>query len=150
SDPTQQRLQKGDWEVAGALAGTQRKLEVDRLKQIAAFIETMEATFPNSIILAVDEASATDDTTPTWIITPSNGADLGTLAIPHGARKARVVDGQHRLYAFTLADSDISANFKLLCAVFFGIPDPMQAFIFATINTNQIPVRRGLAMNLYG
>lgn len=150
TDPAQQPQPKVDWELAGALAGTQRKLEGERLKQIAAFIDTLEATFPNSIILAVDEASANEDALPTWTIVAGEGGQIGKLSVPQGARKARVVDGQHRLYAFTLVDPDTSKNFELLCAVFFGIPDPMQAFIFATINTNQKPVRRGMAMNLYG
>lgn len=138
-----------DWAMAGELEGTQRKLEAVRLKEIAAFIKTIEATFPNSVILSVDDASATEEAGRPWVI-QETPAGRWTLTIPQGAQRARVVDGQHRLYAFSGVDPDVARDFELLCAVFVGLPDPIQAFVFATINTNQKPVRRGLAMNLYG
>lgn len=138
-----------EWLKAGALEGTQRVLELPRLKQIAAFIRTLEATFPNSIILSVDEASAVEDDGDPWQIEAHGREGFATLRIPENGFKARVVDGQHRLYAFAM-EGDEPVDFDLVCAVFFGLPRPMQAYVFATINTNQKPVRRGLAMNLYG
>lgn len=138
------------WNV-GKLEGTQRPIERDRLKRIAAFIGTIDATFPNAIILAVPDAGMVQDG-------PGAGLDWEagelsgrlTLSLPVGARRAFVVDGQHRLYAFPNAQLEPGARFDVVCSVFFALPRPIQAMIFATINTNQKPVRRGLAMNLYG
>ena len=41
-------------------------------------------------------------------------------------------------------------EFELLCSVFFDMPSTVQAFVFATINTTQKAVRRGMALHLYG
>lgn len=139
--------EKSGWSAAGTLGGTQRALERPRLLQISSFLNTFEATFPNSIILSVEEESSVEDG-GAWRIEPGGTGGCAKLTIPRDGRKARVVDGQHRLYAFSVGAAP--ADFDLLCAVFFGLADPMQAYIFATINTNQKPVRRGLAMNLYG
>ncbi|MDP3156603.1 MAG: DGQHR domain-containing protein [Archangium sp.] len=139
---------KPGWPMAGKLAEAQRAPDEKRMKQIAAFIGTFDATFPNSIILAVDDASGDDDVAAPWKI-EVGPKGLATLSIPEGARQASVVDGQHRLFAFDFV-KEPPDRFDLLCAIFFGLPEPVQAFVFATINTNQKPVRRGLAMNLYG
>jgi DNA phosphorothioation-associated DGQHR protein 1 len=156
-DPASRRNPR-DWELAGDLVGNQRPLEEVRLKDIGRYIETVESTFPNSIILAapsleseaVDVASGNGKGSRPWrIVEAKNSPNSWTLTIPEQALKASVVDGQHRLYAFTRT-KESSQDFELLCSIFFDLPYQMQALIFATINTNQKAVRRGLAMNLYG
>lgn len=140
-----------EWKDVGRLEGTQRPIERDRLKAIGRFIATYDATFPNAIILAIPGSSMVPEGPGAgvdWEVRRSKGQVQ--LAIPVGARLAVVVDGQHRLYAFPGAELDNATPFDVVCSVFFDLPRPMQAMIFATINTNQKPVRRGLAMNLYG
>ncbi len=147
-----------DWRAAMKLLGNQRPLEEARLKTIATYIDTVESTFPNSIILAASsEASPTggfDDEIDRqagrnpWGVAPT---DEGyRLTIPQNPRLASVVDGQHRLYSFLKSRIEGRSDFYLLCSIFFELPQAMQAMVFATINTNQKPVPRSLALNLYG
>jgi DNA phosphorothioation-associated DGQHR protein 1 len=141
-----------EWQKAGKLRGNQRPLEKSRLIEIAKYIGTVESTFPNSIILAAPTLGeeGTPESSAPWAIDGKPGADMGTLTIPSAPLLASVVDGQHRLYAFTqLSDADL-LDTQLVCAVFFDLPIQMQAMVFATINTNQKAVRRGLALNMYG
>jgi DNA phosphorothioation-associated DGQHR protein 1 len=147
------RHDSDEWRTAIKLLGNQRPLAETRLKKISAYIDSIESTFPNSIILAANVAPLVGSAPnavhgPDWRIEGDLGKER--LIIPQGARLASVVDGQHRLYAFLRASSEARKSFHLICSIFFDLPEPMQALVFATINTNQTPVRRGLALNLYG
>ncbi|WP_246728608.1 DGQHR domain-containing protein [Rhizobium leguminosarum] len=158
--------------------GTQRLQDPRRLKAIAAYINQVDATFPNSIILAAnfrkdeprvegdrdtdlpgegDEPTADAEFAKRWSIealpiTNGQGEVIGEtyeLVIPSAEQLARVIDGQHRLFAFAEAAPD-RLDQQLLCAVFIDLPAPMQATIFATINSNQKPVDKSLTYELFG
>lgn len=143
---------KGEWERAIKLLGNQRPIHKERLEEVAKYIDGREATFPNSIIIAAnsaneDDGDATEDKQPWRLV--QKGSEY-QLVIPENPKLASVVDGQHRLYAFLKSTIPERQEFELLCSVFIDMPQPVQAMVFATINTNQKPVRRGLALNLYG
>lgn len=158
--------------------GTQRLQDPRRLKAIAAYINQVDATFPNSIILAAnfrkddprvegdrdtdlagegDEPTADAELAKRWYVEASpvlnpDGEIVGEtyeLVIPTQEQLARVIDGQHRLFAFAEATPD-RLDQQLLCAVFIDLPAPMQATIFATINSNQKPVDKSLTYELFG
>lgn len=148
-DPKFQEANSDEWREALRVIGTQRTLEQRRLREIGAYIDTRDSTFPNAIILAANSEEHGDDTDEFSGAPWELNRKKGELTIPQSAAKARVVDGQHRLYGFLFSESK-REDFGLLCAVFFGLPAPLQALLFATINTNQKPVRRGMALNLYG
>lgn len=160
------------------VSGTQRLQDPKRLGVIADYIEQVDATFPNSIILAAnfrkddprvegdvdsdlpdepDEAQAQAEYERRWRIesTPIFGEndeildETYELIIPTSEQLARVIDGQHRLFAFAEADP-ARLDDQLLCAVFMDLPPPMQATIFATINSNQKPVDKSLTYELFG
>jgi len=160
------------------VSGTQRLQDPKRLSVIADYIDQVDATFPNSIILAANfrrdeprvegdidsdlddepsEIEAQAEFSRRWSIDALpvlNAAgeaidETYELVIPTGERLARVIDGQHRLYAFAEADS-ARLDTQLLCAVFMDLPPPMQATIFATINSNQKPVDKSLTYELFG
>ena len=60
-----------------------------------------------------------------------------------------IIDGQHRLKSFELT-SDEFKDIELVCSIFFDLPMPYQAYLFATINGNQKKVDKSLALELFG
>ncbi|TNC99129.1 MAG: hypothetical protein FD121_367 [Gallionellaceae bacterium] len=133
--------------------GSQRLESKSRLKEIAKFIESTDATFPNSIILAAnydqEGVLIPNDSQECWKYSEANGHY--NLEIPLNYRSASIIDGQHRLHAFDqLSDDSPRRNMELLCVVFLELPSPYHAYIFATINFNQKKVDRSLAYELFG
>lgn len=138
-----------------SIFGTQRGENKKRLEEIASFIRTTEATFPNAIILAANydqEGRYIEENDPRrWSV---KGATDGSwmLHIPSSSeRSASIIDGQHRLHAFNkLPPNAAERSMELLCVVFLELPTPYHAYVFATINFNQKKVDRSLAYELFG
>lgn len=130
----------GDYE----LKGHQRKLLMERLKAIGRFIDTIEAAFPNSIILAANyhaSGELEDDEAKRWSVDlDRQNEPIGTLTIPSATKLAAIVDGQHRLFGFKEVSLEERRAMSLLCAIYLDLPQPFQAYLFATINSNQKPV----------
>ncbi len=142
--------ESGDYE----LKGHQRKLVKERLRTIGRFIDTVEAAFPNSIILAAnynESGKLVEDEAIRWSVefNQENEA-VGTLIIPSAAQLAAIVDGQHRLYGFKEVSLDERRAMPLLTAIYLDLPNPFQAYLFATINYNQKPVDKSQTYELYG
>ena len=142
--------ESGDYE----LKGHQRKLVKERLRAIGRFIDTVEAAFPNSIILAAnynESGELVEDEAVRWSVelTQENEA-VGTLIIPSADKLAAIVDGQHRLYGFKEASLEERRAMPLLTAIYLDLPNPFQAYLFATINANQKPVDKSQTYELYG
>ncbi|KAB2318672.1 DGQHR domain-containing protein [Betaproteobacteria bacterium SCN1] len=140
---------KGGYSIFGTQRGEDRK----RLDEIASFIRTTEATFPNSIILAANydkDGRYIDDEEIKWIVERSSDG-LCWIKIPTRERTASIIDGQHRLHAFDRLPADAKERkMELLCVVFLELPVPYHAYVFATINFNQKKVDRSLAYDLFG
>ena len=138
-----------------SIFGTQRGENKKRLEEIASFIRTTEATFPNAIILAANYDQEgryiEENDQRRWSV---NQASVGCwkLHIPSTSeRSASIIDGQHRLHAFNkLPLSAPERSMELLCVVFLELPTPYHAYVFATINFNQKKVDRSLAYELFG
>jgi DNA phosphorothioation-associated DGQHR protein 1 len=153
------------------LEGTQRFIKDKRLEDIAEYIERVDSTFPNAIILAanhnheygLDQRELDDmenekraekkqklnDSSLAWSVTEAKDGTY-TMTIPTEEKLAAIIDGQHRLFAFAEADFDSIKDINLLCSVFMDIPIPLQAQIFATINSTQKRVDRSLTYELFG
>lgn len=138
-----------------SILGTQRGENKKRLEEIASFIRTTEATFPNAIILAAnydpDGKYIEEDDVRRWSVKgKSDGPWM--LHIPSlSERSASIIDGQHRLHAFNKLPPDApERSMELLCVVFLELPTPYHAYVFATINFNQKKVDRSLAYELFG
>jgi len=136
------------------LQGHQRKLVDERLKAIGRYIDTVESAFPNSIILAAnynENGELVENEEQRWHVKfdqSDNG--VGRLIIPTAAKVAAIVDGQHRLHGFQKALNTERKKMPLLCAVYLDLPNPFQAYLFATINYNQKPVDKSQSYELYG
>ena len=134
-----------------SLLGAQRPSSKRRAKQIAEYIDTVEAAFPNSIILAanyIHNGEFQEDDKKRWKIRPV-GEKTYELIIPTSEPMASVVDGQHRLLGFDYCN-EARKSMELLCAVYMDLPHAYQAYLFATININQRKVNKSLAYEQFG
>jgi len=154
------------------LDGTQRLPQPKRLEPIAEFINRTDAAFPNAIILAAnfrkedglseDEPNSDDGEEPEedtgsaiasgvdrrWRVDQQEDGSY-LLTIPTSAKLAAIIDGQHRLFAFTRA-LPRRRDMSLICSIFLDLPKPYQAQLFATINSTQKPVDKSLTFELFG
>ena len=140
-------------DVGYGLAGSQRERVDRRLREIGRYINTREAAFPNSIILAANYRSdsgviETDDALR-WRVEELNADEGVRLIVPTDTPLAAIIDGQHRLFGFTRAETD-RHDMSILCSVFLDLPRPFQAYLFATINSTQKPVDRSQTYELFG
>ena len=135
--------------------GHQRKIDPKRIRAIGRYIETRDAVFPGTIILAANtrrEIGLIDPHDPSsWHIELDSGVDsaMCKIVVPTGEKLVAVVDGQHRLHGFEAVEEDLR-DMHLPCAVFMGLPTPQQAAVFATINYNQKQVNKSLTYELFG
>ena len=146
------RIEREDPMAGGyQTSGTQRESKDRRMRDIARYIKTVEASFPNSIILAANykkDGQLEDNEQYRWRVTEGE-SNCFRLTIPTDKELASIVDGQHRLLAFNYVEAE-RRDIELLCSVYFDLPRPYQMYIFATINTNQVKVDKSLSYELYG
>jgi len=129
------------------LTGTQRERKKSRIEEIKRYSETVDASFPNSIILGANfkpNGTMITEVEERWYI-EENG-DCKFLIIPTNKSLASIIDGQHRVYGFK--DSS-KKSMNLICSVFLDLPMPYHAQIFTNINMNQKRVDKNLAYNLF-
>ncbi|XUV82275.1 DGQHR domain-containing protein [Enterobacter sp. TMH.L2] len=130
------------------LVGNQRVTTRSRLEEIKRYTETVDASFPNSIILGVNYSSngtlVTDEAVRWDIEQKDNG--FYYLTIPTGEKLASIIDGQHRVFGFTNSNCK---DMELLCSVYLDLPLAYHGRIFTNININQRRVDKNLAYNLF-
>lgn len=83
-----------------------------------------------------------------WKVTNNHDGTFD-LEIPSEKKLAAIIDGQHRLMAFSHSNPD-TQNMELVCSIYLDLPKALQAQIFAVINSTQKPVDKSLTYNLYG
>jgi len=141
-------------DTKGNVQGNQRTQDEKRLRSIATYIESVEMAFPNSIILAANYTkygTISKDETERWRIIEDKKCNVYKIVIPKKIALAAIIDGQHRLKAFSFVkDEALVKSLQLVCSVYFDLPNSYQAFLFATINSNQKKVDRSLALEQFG
>ncbi|MEZ7008401.1 DGQHR domain-containing protein [Aeromonas sp. S13(2024)] len=140
------RLEKEDGRELDSYIGIQRPLSESRMKQINKYISNIDATFPNSIIVSINERDVRWDA-KTNIFTISYDDD-------NKSDIAKILDGQHRISGFTndnsyfITDDGDKQSFELLVTIFVNSDLSTQANIFATVNLAQTKVNRSLVYDL--
>lgn len=112
--------------------GVQRELRRDKVLQIKQYLSSIDATFPNSIIV---------NTTSEYILHESENI----LEIVVDETAFTIIDGQHRVEGFR--DNPVR-NFELIIAIFKDLKVDQQANIFSTINSQQTKVDPSLNLHL--
>lgn len=124
--------------------GIQRELNSSRVKKIAEYIQSVDATFPNSIIVAIDAKFI--------------NLDGGDLSISYGNKDkgkiAKILDGQHRLAGFEDTDfcftsqNNEEVDFEVLVTIFVEADLHTQSQVFTMVNQNQTKVNKSLVYDL--
>jgi DGQHR domain-containing protein len=125
--------------------GIQRPVNEQRIELLKSYVNYIDATFPSSIILAVDSEYANFDEKKN-VIQLSNtktGEKLPDTAIRN---LCRVIDGQHRIAGL---EGFHGEKFDVPVSLFIGSDISDQAYIFATVNLEQTKVNKSLAYDLY-
>ncbi|MAP18045.1 MAG: hypothetical protein CL626_03175 [Aurantimonas sp.] len=127
------------------MSGIQRGLSQTRVAEIAKYVETVDASFPNAFILNLNTEYLND--APKAL---HSGCDDNSfiycfdVAVSDEAFK--IIDGQHRLSGFEKADVE---TFDLIVAFFIDLPIEDQAYLFSTINVTQQKVNKSLVYDLF-
>ena len=133
------------------IAGIQRERSEGRIKQIKQYVNLDYATFPTSIIIAVEPEcveieAVSDDLEDIFILELSPFGDpTDDDHIP--LRKiAFIIDGQHRVAGLEgLVDG---REFDVNVSIFVGASDADKAEIFARVNQAQTKVNQSLVVDL--
>jgi DNA phosphorothioation-associated DGQHR protein 1 len=134
--------------VVNKLKGNQRVRTTKRLNEIKRYTETVDASFPNSIILGAnydEDGNLITNINDRWEVEEVGGG-FYNLIIPTDKMLASIIDGQHRVFGFQNSDAK---DMSLLCSVYIDLPLPYHASIFTNINMNQKRVDKNLAYNLF-
>ncbi|GIB10496.1 DGQHR domain-containing protein [Vibrio cholerae] len=133
--------------IVNGLVGNQRERTPKRLEEIKRYSETVDASFPNSIILGAnyDEDGSLVTSDERWDVEKIN-ENFYYLIIPSKRKLASIIDGQHRVFGF---ENSSAKNTELLCSVYIDLPLAYHARIFTNININQKRVDKNLAYNLF-
>lgn len=126
--------------------GIQRPLKAERVREIAEYVNTVDACFPTSVILAISSSCAEYDEA-SGIMTLHNFLDPqdGEDVVLYG-QIAKVLDGQHRIEALKACKQDY---FDINLSIFIDADIADQAYIFSTVNLAQTKVNKSLVMDLY-
>lgn len=117
--------------------GIQRKLDTKRAeKEIGKYINLVDATFPNSIILSISSQHVR------FI------EETEELEIEYKDDIAKVLDGQHRIAGFEYYRNK-RGTFELIVTIYVDMELEDQAIVFATINKEQKGVSNSLVADLY-
>lgn len=125
--------------------GIQRPLNPSRVRDLTKYVNFIDATFPTSIILAVDSDYVTFDE-KRHELTISNtkiGSNVPDIAFRN---LCRVIDGQHRIAGLAGFEGP---HFDVLVSLFVGSDISDQAHVFATVNLEQTKVSKSLAIDLF-
>jgi len=129
SEAAKERIAEGD--VFAEYMGIQRPLSPLRVREIRDYVRTVDASFPNTIIVTVSSHD---------VAVAGN-----VMQMRRAPEVATIIDGQHRLAGF---QNGVSADFDLIVTVFVDMEREEQAYLFATINTKQTKINPSLARDL--
>lgn len=124
----------------------QRMLNKGRLKNIREYI-TEDGIFPTNIVVNLDKNRLQFER-----IHQESSADVengicGWLDIRPAYKSAWIIDGQHRLYAYS--GHERAGKSRLSVLAFDGLAASDQARLFIDINAKQKSVKRSLLQELY-
>ncbi|ULN65564.1 DGQHR domain-containing protein [Vibrio gigantis] len=134
--------------IVNSLVGNQRSRTPSRLKEIKRYTETVDASFPNSIILGANydnDGHLITSAEQRWDVERVTD-EFYYLVIPSLKKLASIIDGQHRVFGF---EESNAKQTELVCSVYLDLPLAYHARIFTNINMNQRRVDKNLAYNLF-
>jgi len=130
--------------------GIQRELSPKRISAIKKYVGTVDACFPTSIVISVDEKCAQIEDTDivgAKILKIQEYVDKETPELSiRLAEIGAIIDGQHRLKGIEEAARD---DFEIPVSIFVGPDDATDAMIFSVVNLAQTKVNKSLVYDLF-
>lgn len=126
--------------------GIQRPISKSRLRDLESYVNFVDATFPTSVIVAVNDSEYATFDPENKRLTLRNfrlGEEKPSIAI---RQLGRVIDGQHRIAGLEAFSGD---NFDVSTTIFIEADIADQAHIFSTVNLEQTKVNKSLVYDLY-
>jgi len=123
----------------------QRMIRKSRLKKIREYIDA-NGIFPTNIVISL-EGKRHVRFEPWKQTGDGEGAKHGTLILTPSYKCAWIIDGQHRLFAYSGLEKAKTGHLSVLA--FEGLPASKQAQLFIDINHEQRSVKRSLLQELY-
>lgn len=123
----------------------QRMIKKSRLKKIRTFIDD-GGVFPTNIVVNFEDKKYLrfdQGKNPHG----SDGARFGFLHLEPAYRAAWIIDGQHRVFAYSGSERSKTSYVNVLA--YEGLPAPEQAQMFVDINHEQKSVKQSLLQELY-
>lgn len=126
----------------------QRMLSKSRLKKIREYISD-DGIFPTNVILNFDKGRLIFQKSSQQSETPEDldAGILGWLDIRPTYKSAWIIDGQHRLFAYSGHERALKSKLSVLA--FEGLKPSKQAELFIDINAKQKSVKQSLLQELY-
>lgn len=116
--------------------GIQRHLDPKREKEIGKYVNLVDATFPNSIIIAISSEFVTYN------------KETSVMEIDFKDDIAKVLDGQHRIAGLRHYEK-LANTFQLVVSIYLDMELEDQAIVFSTINKEQKSVSNSLVADLF-
>jgi DGQHR domain-containing protein len=113
--------------------GFQRLLDKDRAQQIADYIDAGFGTIPTSVVLSAQDVAVFEYT-----------RTKRTVRFKDNPKSFLVLDGQHRIYGFHLAKSEL----RVPVVVYNELTRVDESRLFIDINTKQRPVPNELLLDI--
>jgi DNA sulfur modification protein DndB len=123
----------------------QRMIKKTRLKKIREYI-TEQGIFPTNIVINFENRRHVQFDLGQQEGSP-DGAKYGTLHLKPAYRAAWIIDGQHRLFAYSGHERASTSYLNVLA--FEALPPHRQAQLFIDINHEQKSVKQNLLQELY-
>jgi DNA sulfur modification protein DndB len=124
----------------------QRMLNKSRLRKIKQYI-TNNGIFPTNIVLNLENNRLQFERVRQEQSDDQDSGVLGWLDIKPAYKSAWIIDGQHRLFAYS--GHERATKSKLSVLAFEGLLPSKQAELFININAEQKSVKRSLLQELY-
>lgn len=128
------------------LAAYQRMVSRTRLRKIAKYISESDSIFPTNIVVNLDGAQRVQFDRGKQEEDAEFGV-FGWLTLRPSYRSAWIIDGQHRLFAYS--GHPLAFSSRLLVLAFDGLPGHVQQKLFIDINAEQKSVKKSLLQELY-
>ena len=124
----------------------QRMVKRKRLNVIANYITEKRGIFPTNIVLNIETSGKKIRFDQAAEMAGKN-AVLGTLYLPNRLKTAWLIDGQHRLFAYSGLPEAKTATLPVLA--FVDLDGAIQQQLFIDINGEQVRVSKNLLNDLY-
>lgn len=132
--------------------GIQRELSPSRINEIGEYVKNVDATFPSSIILAINSTTTDEQDENKIYENIIFNKEKSEMHIRKDEKIAHIIDGQHRVFGLRKGYGELKSGrrlFELNITIFVDMDLDDQSMVFATINKAQTKVNKSLVYDLY-